>query len=129
MSRSWLKIGWKIGALVFVVITAAYINYQRTTFGEVSAEKLLEARNDLHLAALNMKDGVSYAEFTLSERAIAKVNSGGGFKALEAVIYKVYCEQNIEQANKLKITHLHANIFTEKHDLILSRILSPKHCT
>lgn len=129
MSRNWLKIAWKIGALVFVVITAAYINYQRTTFGEVYAEKLLEVRNDLQLAALHMKDGVSYAEFILPESSISKVNSGNGFKALEAAIYKVYCEQNIEQANKLKITHFHTNIFTEKHDLILSRILSPKYCT
>ena len=92
MSRSWLKISWKIGALVFVVITAAYINYQRTTFGEVYAEKLLEVRNDLQLAAFHMKDGVSYAEFILPESSISKVNSGNGFKALEAAIYKVYCE-------------------------------------
>ena len=126
MDKRWLLI-IPLGVFWFPKAATIITNNQRTTFGEMFVEQLLKERTELHLISIDMQDETSYAEFDLPTTA-SEIKSGDNPKDLEVKLYKVYCEQNISQAQKLKITHFNVNIYAEKHELILGRILSPKDC-
>lgn len=122
------RIVFRIAAILIAITLVWAYNHQRTQLGEVFVSKLIERRPELHLANLEMKDGVANAIFVFRKQ-VDLSNDNNSIQAYAKEMLSTYCESMATHTDRLDIKFFHVQIRDWREPaMLLSRILSQDKC-